>query len=84
MLYPIELLRQMATAVNCAARGTASMLTVGAAFVMSSLGFLSVGQRWRGTAPWAIVQIASLQNAIIAKCNEQCLEKQLKSLFLNN
>lgn len=62
MLYPIELLRQMATAVNCAARGTASMLTAKAAFVMSSLGFLSVGQRWRGATG-----IGDRANCIIPK-----------------
>ncbi|MFW0759437.1 hypothetical protein ACN1C3_32780 [Pseudomonas sp. H11T01] len=84
MLYPIELLRQMATAKKCAVQGTACMLTAKPAFVMSSVGFLSVGQSEHKTAASPIVQIASLQNAIIAKCNGSPIQKQPNSLFLNN
>lgn len=43
MLYPIELLRHRSTTRN-AVRWTACMLTASLAFVMSSVGFLSVGK----------------------------------------
>jgi hypothetical protein len=47
MLYPIELLRHTLPARN-AERWTASMLTGTPAFVMSSVGFLSVGRCFPG------------------------------------
>ncbi len=47
MLYPIELLGQMTAVGPRALRRTACMLTAELGFVMSSVGFLSVG----GSAP---------------------------------
>ena len=44
MLYPIELLGQMTAAALKARRRTACMLTAEVGFVMSSVGFLSVGR----------------------------------------
>jgi hypothetical protein len=44
MLYPIELLGQMTAIRPRALRRTACMLTAEPGFVMSSVGFLSVGQ----------------------------------------
>lgn len=44
MLYPIELLGQIAVAAPGAVRRTACMLTAEVGFVMSSVGFLSVGR----------------------------------------
>ena len=44
MLYPIELLGQIAVAAPGAVRRTACMLTAKVGFVMSSVGFLSVGR----------------------------------------
>lgn len=43
MLYPIELLGQMTATEPRALRRTACMLTAKVGFVMSSVGFLSVG-----------------------------------------
>lgn len=44
MLYPIELLGQMTAVALKARRRTACMLTAEVGFVMSSVGFLSVGR----------------------------------------
>lgn len=44
MLYPIELLGQMTAIGHGALRRTACMLTAKVGFVMSSVGFLSVGR----------------------------------------
>lgn len=44
MLYPIELLGQMSAIRPKARRRTACMLTAEVGFVMSSVGFLSVGR----------------------------------------
>ena len=44
MLYPIELLRQMTAIRPRGLRQTACMLTAEVGFVMSSVGFLSVGR----------------------------------------
>ena len=44
MLYPIELLGQMTATEPRALRRTACMLTAKVDFVMSSVGFLSVGR----------------------------------------
>ena len=44
MLYPIELLGQMTDAEPKTRRRTACMLTAEVGFVMSSVGFSSVGQ----------------------------------------
>ncbi|KAF0865281.1 hypothetical protein [Pseudomonas sp. LD120] len=60
------------------------MLTVRAAFVMSSLGLFaedaSPGRRTQND----FVQIASPQKAIIAKCNQQDGLKKFKPLFLKH
>ena len=48
MLYPIELLGQMTATAPGAVRRTACMLTAKVGFVMSSVGFLSVGRRLPG------------------------------------
>lgn len=49
MLYPIELLRHIGDRKEMRGARTACMLTGRPAFVMSSVGFLSVGQRQRRT-----------------------------------
>ena len=81
MLYPIELLRHKSHARN-ALRWTACMLTGGSAFVMSSVGFLSVGKRPSTSRDLFTVQIASPQKVIIANCNEATLHNYLNCLFL--
>ena len=48
MLYPIELLGQMTAVQPRALRRTACMLTAEVGFVMSSVGFLSVGRSLDG------------------------------------
>jgi hypothetical protein len=77
MLYPIELLGQMTAIGHGAQRRTACMLTAKVGFVMSSVGFLSVGRSFSTEARVApqprgldaVVQNALPQNAIIANCN---------------
>ncbi len=83
MLYPIELLRHKSHARN-AMRWTACMLTGGSDFVMSSVGFLSVGRCPSTARDLLTVQIASPQKAIIANCNETTLHDYLNSLFLKD
>lgn len=83
MLYPIELLRHKSPARN-AARWTACMLTGGSAFVMSSVGFLSVGKRPSTARDLFTVQIASPQKAIIANCNASDVRDYLNCLFLKD
>ncbi len=67
MLYPIELLRHSANALN-GVSGTASMLTVSLCFVMSSLSFRAVVRRIFDKRATTIMQIAIPQNDIIANC----------------
>ncbi|WP_124427345.1 hypothetical protein [Pseudomonas orientalis] len=77
MLYPIELLGQIAIVKQNAQRRTACMLTASINFVMSSVGFLIVGQSCKRTrdvtqyirALYTIVQIAFQQTTTIANCN---------------
>ena len=83
MLYPIELLRHKSPARN-AGRWTACMLTGRPAFVMSSVGLFKCRQTPCGSVALFTVQIASLQNDIIEKCNTGILRKYLNSLFLKN
>ena len=90
MLYPIELLGQIAVAAPGAVRRTACMLTAKVGFVMSSVGFLSVGrclpERLRpgpvNPALDVIVQNALPQNAIIANCNQTAPQIAHKPLIL--
>lgn len=92
MLYPIELLGQVAIVEPKAQRRTACMLTATVKFVMSSVGFLIVGQSCMHMrvathyirAPYAIVQIASQQIAIIANCNAPQPRFTRKLLFILN
>ena len=68
MLYPIELLRHTSPA-RLAVRWTACMVTGRPAFVMSSVGFLSVGIRRTESRISPTVQNALLQKGGVAKRN---------------
>ncbi len=89
MLYPIELLGQMTVARPKAWRRTASMLTAKVGFVMSSVGFLRVGDSSAGRRLLrpvkpdmrGIVQNALPQNASIANCNQKAPQNKLKLLI---
>jgi hypothetical protein len=60
------------------------MLTGRPAFVMSSLGFLSVGRHPSAARNLFTVQIASPQKAIIANCNEEVSRDYPNLLFLKD
>jgi hypothetical protein len=60
------------------------MLTGRPAFVMSSVGLFKCRQMPRRSVALFTVQIASPQNAIIAKCNAGTSGKYLNSLFLKD
>lgn len=80
MLYPIELLRHNANALN-GASGTASILTASLCFVMSSLSFSAVVRRVFDCRETRIMQIAMAQNDIIANCNPRRV-KHLHNLLV--
>jgi hypothetical protein len=74
MLYPIELLRHSAGALD-GTGGTASMLTATLCFVMSPLSFSVVVRRSFDDRYVGVMQNAMLQDGVIAKCNPKpCLQ----------
>lgn len=80
MLYPIELLRHSAGALD-GTSGTASMLTATLCFVMSSLSFSVVVRRSFDNTYVRVMQNAMLQNDVIAKCNPKLRMKSSNYLI---
>jgi hypothetical protein len=83
MLYPIELLRHEVGAQD-GANGTASMVPACHCFVMSSLTLNAVVHRPAPRVPSGIVQIAIVQDDIIAMCNERRSLCKRKPMILLN
>lgn len=78
MLYPIELLGQMTAIRPRALRRTACMLTAEVGFVMSSVGFLSVGRALPGQLRFRPANTGTWPHR--AKCNHpKCQHCKLQS-----
>lgn len=91
MLYPIELLGQMTAIRPRALRQTACMLTAELGFVMSSVGFLSVGRalpkRWRfrpaNTGTWPDRAKCTPPKCQHCKLQPRTLLKQTQAIDFN-
>jgi hypothetical protein len=83
MLYPIELLRHKSPRKECGAMDGVHV-NGQARFCHVVRRLFKCRQTPHGSVALFTVQIASPQNAIIAKCNAGILQKYLNSLFLKD